>query len=74
MITPHDCKKTLFSDLIIETVEEVQRTTKMHKINVQLDRSVEIWGDRYRTGQVLRSMSAPNYQILRLPFVLKTLG
>ena len=34
----------------------MQRTTSMHKIITKLDRSVQIWGDRYRTGQVLTNL------------------
>ena len=44
------------NDLISEIVEEMQRTTKMHEIITKLDRSVQLWGDRYRTGQVLTNL------------------
>jgi PAS domain S-box-containing protein len=44
------------NDLIMEAVEEMQRTTTTHKIKIQLDKAVQIWGDRYRTGQVLTNL------------------
>jgi two-component system CheB/CheR fusion protein len=44
------------NELISEVVEEMQRTTKIHKIVTKLDRSVQMWGDRYRTGQVLTNL------------------
>ena len=34
----------------------MQRTTKMHEIITKLDRPVQLWGDRYRTGQVLTNL------------------
>jgi two-component system CheB/CheR fusion protein len=42
--------------LIGEVVEEMQRTTKQHSIIKKLDKTVRIWGDRYRTGQVLTNL------------------
>ena len=44
------------NELISEMVEDMQRTTKLHKIDARLDRSVQMWGDRYRTGQVLTNL------------------
>ncbi|HKC36881.1 MAG TPA: PAS domain S-box protein, partial [Chitinophagaceae bacterium] len=44
------------NELISEVVEEMQRTTKVHKMVTKLDRSVQMWGDRYRTGQVLTNL------------------
>ena len=44
------------NELVSEVVEEMQRTTKIHKIVTKLDRSVQMWGDRYRTGQVLTNL------------------
>lgn len=41
------------NELVEETVEEVQRTTTNHHIKTKLDRSVMIYGDRERIGQVL---------------------
>jgi len=39
--------------LAIEVVEELQRTSKQHKIIMKLGPSVRLLGDRYRTGQVV---------------------
>ena len=44
------------NELISEVVEEMQRTTKVHKIITKLDKSIQMWGDRYRTGQVLTNL------------------
>ena len=44
------------NELISEVVEEMQRTTRVHKMVTKLDKSVQIWGDRYRTGQVLTNL------------------
>src|SRR5688572_14180791 len=44
------------NELISEVAEEMQRTTKAHKIITKLDKSVQMWGDRYRTGQVLTNL------------------
>jgi len=44
------------NDLISEKVEEMQRTTKRHKIEMDLDRSVGMYGDSDRTGQVLTNL------------------
>jgi len=41
------------NDMISEVIEEMQRTTKQHKIEKKLDRPVQMHGDRERTGQVL---------------------
>jgi len=44
------------NELISDVVEDMQRTTKHHKIEKQLDQSTEMHGDRDRTGQVLRNI------------------
>jgi PAS domain S-box-containing protein len=44
------------NDLVSEVVEEMQRTTKKHRIEKQLDKSVQVHGDRERTGQVLTNL------------------
>jgi signal transduction histidine kinase len=49
-------EKYNINELISEVVEEMQRTTKTHKIITKLDKSVQMWGDRYRTGQVLTNL------------------
>lgn len=42
-----------FNELVLEVVEEVQRTTVKHKIRSQLTKSKTVYGDRERTGQVI---------------------
>ena len=49
-------EKYNINELISEVVEEMQRTTRVQKINTKLDKSVQMWGDRYRTGQVLTNL------------------
>ena len=49
-------EKYNINDLITEIVEEMQRTTRAHKMITKLDKSVQMWGDRYRTGQVLTNL------------------
>ena len=44
------------NELITEVVEEMQRTTKNHKIVLELDKPVQLWGDSYRTGQVITNL------------------
>jgi PAS domain S-box-containing protein len=44
------------NELITELTEELQRTTRQHTIITRLDRSVQMKGDRYRTGQVLSNL------------------
>ncbi len=44
------------NELLLEVIEEMQRTTKHHKIERKLDKSAHMWGDRYRTGQVLTNL------------------
>ncbi|TMI86736.1 MAG: PAS domain S-box protein [Bacteroidetes bacterium] len=44
------------NDLINEVAEEMQRTTKHHKIQKKLDKSVQMYGDRERTGQVITNL------------------
>lgn len=42
--------------LIVEIVEELQRTTDRHNLVMELARSIEIVGDRDRLGQVLTNL------------------
>jgi two-component system CheB/CheR fusion protein len=42
--------------LAVEVIEEMQRTSKTHKINKKLKGPAMVWGDRYRTGQVLTNL------------------
>ena len=44
------------NDLVSEVVEEMQRTTKKHKIEKKLDITLEMHGDREGTGQVLTNL------------------
>ena len=44
------------NDLISEVVEEMQRTSKQHKIVMKLGKTVRMTGDRYRTSQVLTNL------------------
>ena len=44
------------NELVTELTEELQRTTQQHNIITRLDRSVNMKGDRYRTGQVLSNL------------------
>lgn len=44
------------NELVLEIVEEVQRTTRQHTIQTFLSRPVLIEGDRYRTGQVITNL------------------
>jgi len=44
------------SELITDVVEEMQRTTRKHKIERKLANGVEVRGDRERTGQVLTNL------------------
>src|SRR5436190_10261059 len=44
------------NDLVYEVTEDMQRTTISHKIVNKLGKSVSIWGDRFRTGQVLTNI------------------
>lgn len=41
------------NELIVEIVEEMQLTTTKHTIHCKLDKSMKIYGDRGRIGQVL---------------------
>ncbi len=45
-----------FNELVIEVVEELQRTTIDHKIELKLDESEKVFGDRERIGQVLTNL------------------
>lgn len=42
-----------FNELVMETVEEVQRTTKTHQIETKLANDEKIFGDKNRIGQVI---------------------
>jgi PAS domain S-box-containing protein len=44
------------NELIEEVVEEVQRTSRQHAIVKKLDKPIDLWGDRYRTAQVLTNL------------------
>ena len=44
------------NEMINEVTEEMQRTTRKHRIEKKLDENVRLWGDRYRTGQVLTNL------------------
>jgi signal transduction histidine kinase len=44
------------NELLREVIEEMQRTTLQHVINAELGTTVLMWGDRYRTGQVLTNL------------------
>lgn len=45
-----------FNLLVLETVEELQRTTQTHLVKTQLDDAVNINGDRTRIGQVIANL------------------
>src|ERR1017187_727799 len=45
-----------FNGLITEIAEELQRTTDDHRIILNLDSDIEIYGDRERVGQVLTNL------------------
>jgi signal transduction histidine kinase len=42
-----------FNELVVETVEELQRITERHKIILELGVSKTVYGDRERTSQVI---------------------
>jgi two-component system CheB/CheR fusion protein len=44
------------NDLISGVTEEMQRTTRQHKIEMKLGKPVQMFGDRERTGQVLTNL------------------
>ena len=44
------------NELVKEITEEVQTTTKQHEIQTILTRPVILYGDRYRTGQVITNL------------------
>jgi two-component system, chemotaxis family, CheB/CheR fusion protein len=44
------------NDLLNEVVEEMQRTTRQHTIIKKFDKAARLWGDRYRTGQVVTNL------------------
>jgi PAS domain S-box-containing protein len=45
-----------FNQLVMEVVEELQRTTDDHKIILTLNEAQEIYGDKERIGQVLTNL------------------
>ncbi len=45
-----------FNELVIEVAEELQRTTMDHKIELALDESEKVFGDRERIAQVLTNL------------------
>ncbi|MEP7252290.1 MAG: ATP-binding protein [Ginsengibacter sp.] len=45
-----------FNEMVTEVVEELQRTTNEHIIELKLDESEKIFGDRERVGQVLTNL------------------
>ena len=45
-----------FNDLVIETVEEMQRTTESHKIEIKLAETKIIFADKNRMGQVITNL------------------
>ena len=44
------------NELITEVAEEMQRASKTHKIILELGEETEIYGDRYRIGQVITNL------------------
>ena len=44
------------NELIKEVAEEMQRTSKTHKIILKLGEEAELYGDRYRVGQVITNL------------------
>jgi PAS domain S-box-containing protein len=42
--------------LILQSVEELQRVTKKHKLETVLDKSRKMYGDRFRTGEVISNL------------------
>ena len=44
------------NELIKEVAEELQRTSKTHKIILKLGNEAELYGDRYRVGQVITNL------------------
>jgi len=49
-------EKYNLNSLISEIVEEMQRTTNRHRIEKRLDKTVQMYGDRERSGQVLANL------------------
>jgi signal transduction histidine kinase len=49
-------EKYNLNSLISEIVEEMQRTTNCHRIEKHLDKTVQMYGDRERSGQVLTNL------------------
>jgi PAS domain S-box-containing protein len=48
-----DIQEFSFNDLVMETAEEMQRTTQNHTLTLQLEPCEKIKGDRNRIGQVI---------------------
>jgi len=44
------------NELIKEVAEEMQRASKTHKIKLELDGQTDMYGDRYRVGQVITNI------------------
>ena len=44
------------NELIKEVTEEMQRASKTHKIILKLGEEAELYGDRYRVGQVITNI------------------
>lgn len=44
------------NELIEEVIEEMQRTSRQHVIVKKLDKTMNLFGDRYRTGQVVTNL------------------
>jgi two-component system, chemotaxis family, CheB/CheR fusion protein len=44
------------NELVSDVVEEIQRTTKRHRIEMKLDGSIQMHGDRDRAAQVLTNL------------------
>jgi PAS domain S-box-containing protein len=45
-----------FNDLVEEIIEEMQRTTKNHSIELKLEKTKSVYGDRDRIGQVIMNL------------------
>ena len=45
-----------FNEMVTEVIEELQRTTNDHVIELKLDESEKLFGDRERVGQVLTNL------------------
>ncbi len=69
-----------FNELVAEIVEELQRTTTDHKIELKLDDNEKVFGDRERIGQVLTNLItnaikySPDSRKINISTVLKKNG